>query len=255
MKIVVLCDASLSTDVLLSRLAQRRDCDIVVLQEAPLSRMGIVKFRLRRLGLVATLGQVAFMLIVPRLQARAARRRIDALLAQHGLTRATIPHPGIERVDTVNDKAVTDRLRAFAPDVVLVNGTRIIKKAVLEAVPTPFINIHAGITPKYRGVHGGYWALYHDDHTDFGSTIHLVDKGVDTGRVLAHVRSAPTPEDNFSTYPVVQHLSTLPVLEAILDDLPAALASAPEIPAGTPSRQWYHPTLLQYVQGRLRGVK
>ena len=128
-------------------------------------------------------------------------------------------------------------------------------KAVLDAVSTPFINIHAGITPKYRGVHGGYWALYHDDHADFGSTIHLVDKGVDTGRVLAHVRSVPTPEDNFSTYPVVQHLSTLPVLEAILDDLPAALASAPEIPAGTPSRQWYHPTLLQYVQGRLRGVK
>ena len=255
MKIAVLCKESLSTDILLFRLAKRDNCEIVVLREAPLPTSWVVKFRLRRLGLVATLGQIAFMLIVPRLQARSARRRIDDLLAAHGLDRAADSHLNIEDVDTVNDAAVIERLKEFEPDVVLVNGTRIIRTSVLEAVPAPFINIHAGITPQYRGVHGGYWALCSDERECFGSTIHLVDKGVDTGQVLAHVRSRPTSEDNFSTYPVVQFLETLPVIGKILDDLPAALTSPPAVAPDVPSRQWYHPTLWQYIRGRLEGVK
>lgn len=255
MKIVILCKASLSTDLLLSRLSQRQDCELVVIRETAMPASAIIKFRRRHLGLTATLGQIAFMAIVPRLQARATKQRVNALIAAHGMSRETPPGIHIEHVDTVNDPVVIERLRAVSPDVVLVNGTRIIKSRVIDAIPAPFINTHAGITPQYRGVHGGYWALYCNDRQHFGSTIHLVDKGVDTGKVLAHVRSAPEPEDTFSTYPVVQYLATLPVMDSILDDLPAALDAAPEITPDTPSRQWFHPTLWQYVRGRLRGVK
>src|SRR5438093_9923670 len=53
---------------------------------------------------------------------------------------------------------------------VVVNGTRIISEAVLTASDAVFINMHAGITPKYRGVHGGYWALYNGDGEAASST-------------------------------------------------------------------------------------
>lgn len=255
MKIVILCKASLSTDLLLARLSQRQDCQLVVIVESAIPASAIIKFRRRRLGLIATLGQVAFMAIVPRLQARATTRRVNALIAAHGIDRETLPDVEIEHVNTVNDLVVIERLKVESPDVVLVNGTRIIKSRVLDAIPAPFINTHAGITPQYRGVHGGYWALYCNDRQNFGSTIHLVDKGVDTGQILAHVRSAPESEDNFSTYPVVQYLATLPIMDKILDDLPAALDAAPEIDTDTPSHQWFHPTLWQYVSGLLRGLK
>lgn len=255
MKIVILCKASLSTDILLARLSQRQDCELVVIRESPVPVSAIIKFRRRRLGLIVTLGQLAFMAIVPRLQARATKRRVNALIAAYGMSRETLPGVVIEDVDTVNDPVVMERLKAENPDVVLVNGTRIIKSRVLDAISAPFINTHAGITPQYRGVHGGYWALFCNDQQNFGSTIHLVDKGVDTGQVLAHVRSTPEPEDNFSTYPVVQYLATLPVIDMILNDLPAALNAAPKIAPDTLSRQWFHPTLWQYVLGRLRGVK
>ena len=41
--------------------------------------------------------------------------------------------------------------------------------------------MHAGITPQYRGVHGGYWAVVNNDPEHCGVTIHFVDKGIDTG--------------------------------------------------------------------------
>ena len=63
------------------------------------------------------------------------------------------------RVPSVNSGKARRALREFSPQVVVVNGTRIICNETLCAVDAPFINTHAGITPLYRGVHGGYWAL------------------------------------------------------------------------------------------------
>jgi hypothetical protein len=69
---------------------------------------------------------------------------------------------------------------------------------------TTMINIHCGLTPKYRGVHGGYWALAQDDRAMCGVTIHLVSPGVDTGDILAQRTIEPTSADNFATYPHLQ---------------------------------------------------
>ncbi len=45
--------------------------------------------------------------------------------------------------------------------------------------------MHAGITLRYRGVHGGYWALAEQHPEWVGTTVHLVDPGIDTGGILA----------------------------------------------------------------------
>ena len=45
----------------------------------------------------------------------------------------------------------------------VVNGTRILSRRMLESIDAVFLNMHVGITPKYRGVHGGYWALANGD--------------------------------------------------------------------------------------------
>ena len=34
---------------------------------------------------------------------------------------------------------------------------------MLQSVEAIFVNTHVGITPKYRGVHGGYWSLVKND--------------------------------------------------------------------------------------------
>ena len=54
-------------------------------------------------------------------------------------------------------------LKELNADVIVVNGCRIISKKILNNVPAKFINTHEGITPKYRGIHGCYWALVNKD--------------------------------------------------------------------------------------------
>ena len=90
--------------------------------------------------------------------------------------------------------------------------------ALVISLAAPFINYHAGITPKYRGVHGGYWAKAEGDPGNFGITVHLIDKGIDTGEVLYQARLASTAEDNYSTFPYLQLVAALPLLERAADD-------------------------------------
>src|SRR5690606_24425483 len=94
-------------------------------------------------------------------------------------------------VPSVNATQCIDLVQKIEPDIVVVNGTRIISKKVLDAVPVSFINTHVGITPKYRGVHGAYWALACGDTDNCGVTVHLVDKGIDTGGILKQAVIAP----------------------------------------------------------------
>jgi methionyl-tRNA formyltransferase len=42
-----------------------------------------------------------------------------------------------------------------------------------SSINSKFVNIHVGITPKYRGVHGTYWALVNNDVENSGVTVHL----------------------------------------------------------------------------------
>jgi methionyl-tRNA formyltransferase len=111
-----------------------------------------------------------------------------------------------------------------------------------------------GITPAYRGVHGGYWALANDDRAHCGVTVHLVDAGVDTGSILYQTLIAPEADDNFATYPILQLVQGVSLMKAALRDAVAGHL-APRVGEG-PSRQWYHPSLPEYWKARLRrGVK
>ena len=139
-------------------------------------------------------------------------------------------------------------LRELGPSVVVVNGTRIIAKSVLGCVNAPFVNIHAGITPQYRGVHGGYWALAEGHPELVGTTVHLVDPGIDTGTVLSRDYFAITPEDSIATYPYLHLAAALPSLEAEVARVRRGLSLEPddETEPG-PSQLFTHPTLWGYL--------
>lgn len=254
MKVCILASPGTSTDILRNYLADTGFDDVMTIVEKPLSKLAILKYRQRRLGTAEVVGQFCFMaLLAPLLRRESAGRR-SRIIEQHGLR--TTPATGEEtQVDTINDAAVVKILTQAQPDVVLVNGTRIIHERTLAAAGCPVINIHAGITPQYRGVHGGYWALRTEDTDNFGVTIHLVDRGVDTGDVLRHLRLTPSVEDNFASYPLLQQATALPELCQILNGLPNSTERRSAVAPNAKSQQWYHPTLPQYVFGRLKGIK
>ena len=98
----------------------------------------------------------------------------------------------VTEVPSVNSDLTIAELKRLSPAVVVVNGTRIIQEKVLGCVDAVFLNTHAGITPMYRGVHGGYWALASGDASNCGVTIHKVDKGIDTGSIVAQATISPS---------------------------------------------------------------
>jgi len=223
-----------------------------VVVEEQVSGRTLLAARARRLGWLTAAGQAAFRLLIQPLIELASRRRSREIAADIGSSR---PAPErVTRVPSINDPRTAETLRQLDPRVVVVAGTRIIKRETLDAVPAPFLNMHAGMTPRYRGVHGGYWALTQRDPEHCGVTVHLVDRGVDTGAVIAQARIEPGPRDSFATYPLLQTAAGLPLL---VEGVRAALdASLEPISVEGPSRQWYHPTAWGYLLTRIRrGVR
>lgn len=223
--------------------------DLAVVVEQPESRAVFLRRRLRRLGFLTVAGQVAFMML-QRFQHMRARRRIAAILAAHGLGEGMPAAVPITHVSSVNSAEAVAALKRLDPAAVLVMGTRIIGAETLRSVRAPFINYHAGITPKYRGVHGGYWALARGDRDHCGCTVHLVDEGIDSGAILYQARIEPGPGDNFSTYPYIQLARGLPLLATAAEDARAGRLRRQS--TNLPSRLWSHPTIWAYLATGLR---
>lgn len=225
---------------------------ISVIVEQPPSRLQLLRRRVRRLGLIHVGGQLAFMAF-QKLQQKAMQGRIAAIMRSQGLSAEWPTNVDIVRVPSVNASQCWSRIQVCNPKVILVVGTRLIAKEVLEAFRVPFINYHAGITPKYRGTHGGYWANVQCDPDNCGVTIHLVDEGIDTGAVLYQSRIKSTPADNFTSLPYLQLAAALPLLErAARDALEGTLRPRK---VDLPSGLWSHPTIWSYlIVGLKKGI-
>ncbi len=225
---------------------------LTVIEEHPETKSAIVRRRAKLLGWTAALGQAACGVLQRALSGQ-RQARLDAIVKQHRLeTGAGFAVP-VHRVASVNSDACRDLLRSLAPTVVAVYGTRIIKAETLCAVPAPFINYHAGINPKYRGQHPGYWALASGDAAHAGVTIHLVDVGVDTGHVLYQAPVTFTPDDSIATYQYLQAAYGLPLFARAIED--ALEGRLDPRAVDLPSRQWFPPTIWEYLAiGLTRGV-
>jgi methionyl-tRNA formyltransferase len=225
--------------------------DLVVLQEEPETKLEIIRRRVRLLGPFRAAGQVlagfAFRLMA-RFNAERARSIRAGDPADISARRVrTI------KVGSVNSVRCRRALQLLKSRVVAVYGTRIISKKILDAVDAPFINYHAGINPKYRGQHPAYWARVQGDDENAGVTVHLVDKGVDTGEIIYQAPVAFSRQDNITTYQYVQLATGMSLLaDAVRDALAGRLRTQR---VALPSKLWFPPTIWQYLwNGTVKGV-
>ena len=225
---------------------------ISVLEEDPESKLEIVRRRARLIGWREALGQAAFG-VAHKLLTRRSAGRLAAIWDRHGLDPRPDPAVPVAHIGSVNAQACREVLRELRPDVVVVYGTRILRRDTLACVAVPFINYHAGFNPKYRGQNGAYWARRNADPDHAGVTIHLVDEGIDTGDVLYQASVAFAPDDNIATYQHRQMVAALPLLARAIEDALAGRLRPRKVEL--PSRQWFHPTLWGYLKtGVLQGV-
>jgi phosphoribosylglycinamide formyltransferase 1 len=94
------------------------------------------------------------------------------------------------------DRALAAAVADHAPDLVVSAGfMKIVGPAVLEAFGGRLINTHPALLPAFPGAHAVRDALA-AGATVTGSTVHLVDAGVDTGPVLVQREVPVLPDDD-----------------------------------------------------------
>jgi folate-dependent phosphoribosylglycinamide formyltransferase PurN len=92
-------------------------------------------------------------------------------------------------------------LQETQPDVIVFTGGGLIRKNILAIPKIGILNCHTGILPQYRGMDVVEWTAAEDkmDTVGFGATLHLMDKGVDTGPILLKRTIPAKTGDNFTT--------------------------------------------------------
>jgi methionyl-tRNA formyltransferase len=88
----------------------------------------------------------------------------------------------------INAASTIERLRTWNPDLVVTAGAPILGQEWLRLPRLGCINVHFGHAPEYRGEHTLFYPLLDQAWDKLGITIHQIDAGIDTGRVLAYAR-------------------------------------------------------------------
>jgi methionyl-tRNA formyltransferase len=127
-----------------------------------------------------------------RLTGRDAYRRRYFALPDAGAPRNG---SGALGVGWINEAPVAALLERQRPDVTVVIATSQIGARVLQAAGDVVINVHGGHLPDYRGNHCFFWALYRGDFAKIGSTLHFVDRDLDTGDIIENVTPPIVPND------------------------------------------------------------
>lgn len=103
-------------------------------------------------------------------------------------------------------------IKKIQPDIIFVYGTRILSKSIFSLSSDITINLHMGITQAYRGSRSEFWSILNKDFENIGSTIHQIDSGIDTGKILWQTRLKYNNENHI--------MLRIKNLEKTINDLP-----------------------------------
>jgi len=119
------------------------------------------------------------------------------------------------------DRALTDAVAAHEPDLVVSAGfMKILGPVFLDRFGGRIVNTHPALLPAFPGAHAVPDALAYGVKVT-GSTVHLVDAGVDTGPILAQEPVPVLDDDDEATL----HERIKVVERRLLADVVAAVAT------------------------------
>jgi folate-dependent phosphoribosylglycinamide formyltransferase PurN len=254
MKIILLAGKGQSTLFIYNSINEIFPIQRVIIEDN-ISSKKLIQIRIKKLGFFKVINQLLFQIIISNFLSFASKKRMEFLKEYYHLSEKSIEEEKVNYVASVNDSECISLLKDLNPDVIIVNGTRIISSKVLESTSALFINTHVGITPQYRGVHGAYWALVNDDEENCGVTIHKVDKGIDTGDLIKQATIEISKQDNFVTYPIHQYGVAIDLMkQALIDCCNNKIKTFKK--ENVESNLYYHPTFFGYLFLRIfKGVK
>jgi SAM-dependent methyltransferase len=138
-----------------------------------------------------------FRFLRARIRNRGVLSALDAMALRAVM--GFFPAPRIEEVvpDLVvahaNDPGIAALVKREGVGLVVLSICSLLNADQIARIGVPIINVHNGITPRYRGA-GNLWALAEGRLDCIGATLHRVDAGVDTGARIAIARVDPIRE-------------------------------------------------------------
>lgn len=130
-------------------------------------------------------------------------------------------------LETERAAALLDSLNAAQVDLIVLAGyLAILPESIIKAYKNRIINIHPSLIPKHCG-HGYYGihvhrAVIESGDEISGATVHFVDEGIDTGRVIlsesVKVDTDDTPETLAAKVLKVEHRLLVRTLKSIAEE-------------------------------------
>ncbi len=159
--------------------------------------------------------------------------------------------PKVFLVDSHNSPECVEILKSLQPEVIVLRGCGIIKKQVLEVPKIGVINPHYALLPDYRGMDVTEWSALHGD--PIAVSVHAVNEGVDTGRVLkSRIIEADSQDTTGTLRDKCAALAVDLISEALAEIEKTRDVPTERIEAG--GRQYFqmHPRLKKITDERLR---
>lgn len=106
--------------------------------------------------------------------------------------------------ETERDRILLEKLREARTDLIILAGyMSILSPELINAYRNRIINIHPALIPKYcgKGFYGRrvHRAVLEGGERESGATVHFVDEGVDTGRIILQEKVPVEPGDTEDT--------------------------------------------------------
>ncbi|SUO77220.1 phosphoribosylglycinamide formyltransferase [Streptococcus viridans] len=117
------------------------------------------------------------------------------------------------------EEAIVALLKKYDIDLVCLAGyMKIVGPTLLAAYEGRIINIHPAYLPEFPGAHGidDAWEAGVDQS---GVTIHWVDSGVDTGKVIKQVRVPRLADDTIDSFETRIHENEYKLYPEVLESL------------------------------------
>ena len=104
-------------------------------------------------------------------------------------------------IDDINSKDLKEFIIKDKPDLVLVSGTNLLKKELIDLINLngKIMNLHTGISPYVKGgPNCTNWCLFMNKFHLIGNTVHWIDEGIDSGDIISTKQANLNGKENLN---------------------------------------------------------
>ncbi len=121
---------------------------------------------------------------------------------------------GIETLEVthLNDADARAVISGLRPDIIIRVSGGVLKRETFSLARIVTLNIHHGLAPRIRGMWSIPWGIVEGRSDWIGATVHEIDDGIDTGRILWRGSPQLAPGDSGTTLLFRAHLEAVDAL-------------------------------------------